>query len=411
MKDEGARWRERLREQTPVLAAAGVSLAAFALFSGPMLLHRSHAPHFVYQAAGWLQGTLSIPGEPPDHNDWVLRDRRWFVSFPPFPAALMLPFVALHGLAFNDVFFTACLAALAVALLVLLMRRWRDAGEHDRSDRQILLLAGMFAFGTVFFPAAIRGEVWFTAHVVGVLLTVLYLMAARGARHPALAGLAFGCATITRTSLGFAFPFVVLECLAPEGRVPPLREWPGRLRRAIPPLVAFGIPAALVLGAALWVNHARFGDWGEFGHRLLWDNRVNDRVREHGLFSLRYLPDNFRSAFLLLPSVSLSPPRLGFDGNGMSMFATTPLLALLAVPARRARPTLALGVTMLCVAVPLLLYMNNGWYQFGFRFSIDFLPYAFLLLLVGERPFDRWFLALGAAGVAVCTWGALVFNR
>jgi hypothetical protein len=54
---------------------------------------------------------------------------------------------------------------------------------------------------------------------------------------------------------------------------------------------------------------------------------------------------------------------------------------------------------------------DTGWYQFGYRFAIDFLPFLFLLLLVDGRPFGRPFYALGAAGAVVCTWGALVFGR
>ena len=41
-----------------------------------------------------------------------------YVSFPPFPAVLMLPFVALRGLLFNDVLFTALWAALNPAMIV-----------------------------------------------------------------------------------------------------------------------------------------------------------------------------------------------------------------------------------------------------------------------------------------------------
>ena len=60
-------------------------------------------------------------------------------------------------------------------------------------------------------------------------------------------------------------------------------------------------------------------------------------IRAHGLFSFHYLPRNLWSAFLLLPSVDLRPLRIGYDPNGMSLFVTTPLFALLLFPRYRPR--------------------------------------------------------------------------
>jgi hypothetical protein len=70
---------------------------------------------------------------------------------------------------------------------------------------------------------------------------------------------------------------------------------------------------------------------------------------------------------------------------------------------------LALWLTVAVTALPGLLYQNTGYVQFGYRFSLDYTPYLFLLLAVGARPLDRLFWALGLFGVAVNTWGAVVF--
>ncbi len=390
--------------------AALVAFAVYAAFSGPMLLRQSHAPHFVYQAEGFLRGRLSIPGPPPNLNDWVWFGHHWYVSFPPFPAVLMLPFVAVEGLGFNDVFFTVCLAALAVSAFVAMLKALREDGQHAHSDRDIAVLAAFFAFGTVFFYSSIRGEVWFTAHVVGVLLTSLFVILSLRGRHPWLAGILLGCAALSRADLVFAALFFALETLSsPDGGT--ALTWGRRLHRALPQWIRFAVPVSLILGAAFWMNDVRFGHPLEFGHALLFDNRVNARVHAHGLFSLAYLPGNFRSAFLLLPSVQWHPFRVGFDGNGMSMLLTTPLLLLLPFGVRQTRSTFALAATAVVTALPGLLYMNNGWYQFGYRFSNDYLPYLFALFAVGGRPLDKKLYALGAVGVVVCTWGALVFNR
>lgn len=400
-----------IRRRRLEIGCALVAFVVYAVFSGPMLLHQSKAPHFVLQAAGFLNGTLSIPGEPPNLNDWVLHDGRWFSSFPAFPAVLMLPFVAIHGPGFNDVFFTVCLAALNAGLMAAFLRALRDDGQHERSDSQIAALTALFAFGTVHFYSSIRGEVWFTAHVIGVGLLLVYLMASLRGRSPLVAGLALGCAATTRASLIYAAPFFVLEAMSVDGRWPALREVPTRLRERIQTLIVFAAPVMLILALHFAMNEARFGAWSEFGHALLHNNRVNDRVREWGLFHPHYLADNLRAALLLLPKVQWSPFTLGFDGHGMSLLVTTPILAWCLWPAVQERSSRALAVTAFCVAMPGLLYMNDGWYQFGYRFSNDFLPMLFGLIAIGRRPFGTAFRAAGAIGVAVCTWGAVVFGR
>jgi len=94
----------------------------------------------------------------------------------------------------------------------------------------------------------------------------------------------------------------------------------------------------------------------------------------------------------------------------MSLLVTTPLFALLLWPRLRPRLHRSLWLTVAAVALPALFYQNSGYYQFGFRFSLDWTPLLFLLLAVGGRPIDRRFLALGLAGVGMATWGALAFK-
>ena len=117
-------WREVAARYRTDLVLFLASLAAYALSSDGFLAHQSLAPHFVYQADAFLHGQLSLTvARPPNLNDWVLQEGRWYVSFPPFPALVMVPFVALFGLTFNDVAFTLLFSATNVALLYRLLRR------------------------------------------------------------------------------------------------------------------------------------------------------------------------------------------------------------------------------------------------------------------------------------------------
>jgi hypothetical protein len=406
-----------------------VAYAALASFSSQRFLRQSAAPHFVYQAQAWLEGRLDVdPGVLPNLEDWacvrevagrkvrcegpVRTTDRWYVSFPSFPAVVMLPFVALHGYQFNDTSFGVLVGALALALFYALLRALSRQGEQPRSEGESAALALLLGFGTLFFYCAIRGEVWFSAEVMGVAFTCLYLRFAVGARRPLLAGLCFAMATLTRTPLVFTGLFFVLEVLCPgPARLQQLRRLGERARPVARSLGLFAAGAAPLALLAAAYNVYRFGAPGEFGHAFLYNNRVNADIDRYGLFDLHYLPRNLEAAFLSLPRLSLQPLRLDYDPHGLSLLLTLPLLLLLLVPRARPRLHWPLWLTVAACALPGLLYQNTGYMQFGFRFSLDYTPYLLLLFAIGGWSLRRpGVLALALLGVVVNFWGAVAFR-
>jgi hypothetical protein len=408
MMSPARNWREIAARYRVELILFAATLVAYAVASDGMLAHQSMAPHFVYQADAFLHGQLALRVQPPNLNDWVLQDGRWYVSFPPFPAVLMMPFVAIWGLSFNDVWFTLVFAALNVALIYRLLRRVQES----RPEWEHAAFALIFGFGTLAFSCGIRGEVWFTAETVGVTLTLLYLHASLGARHPVLAGLAVACAAITRTPLAFSAVFFVVEGLFPDRPVEArgLRD-PARWRAALPKLVPYVAAILAVAIPVAWANYVRFGSVSEFGHSHLYANRVNQQIQQYGLFHYAYLERNLHAAFTRLPEIRFHPFHIGFSGEGMSIFVTTPLFLYLLWPREKPRLHRALWLTTALVAVPGFFYQNTGWFQFGFRFSLDYTPYLIVLLALGGRKFTPLFWAAAFLGVAVNTWGAIDFNR
>ncbi|XXF79509.1 hypothetical protein P2318_07070 [Myxococcaceae bacterium GXIMD 01537] len=406
-----------------------VSFAVLASFSSQRFLRQSAAPHFVYQAQAWLEGRLDVdPAVLPNLEDWAcvrevggakvrcegrpLSDDRWFVSFPSFPAVVMLPFVALHGYQFNDTSFGVIVGALAVALFYSLLRFLAREGETARNRDENIALSLILAFGTLFFYCAIRGEVWFSAEVMGVGLTCLYVRNAVRAHRPVLAGLFFSMATLTRTPLVFAGLFFVLEALYPgPDRLAQLRALRENWNPAARKLGLFALGAAPLAALAAAYNVYRFGRPGEFGHAFLFNNRVNVDIDRWGLFNLHYLPRNLEAAFLKLPEVSLHPLRLAYDPHGLTLLLTLPLLVFLLVPKSRPRLHWPLWLTVAVCALPGLFYQNTGYMQFGFRFSLDYTPYLLLLFAVGGWSLkNRAVLAAVALGVLVNFWGAVAFR-
>jgi hypothetical protein len=325
----------------------------------------------------------------------------------------MLPFVALHGYQFNDTSFTVFIGALANALFYALLSRLTADGESERADYENLFIALTLGFGTVFFYCAIRGEVWFTAEVLGVALTCLYVHASLRARRPALAGLFFSMAALTRTPLLLAGTLFLLECLCPRAgdRLQQLKRLRVEYRPALRKLALFCLGAAPLGIAAAINNFLRFGSFAEFGHSFLYNNRVNADIDRFGLFSINYLARNLKAAFLIFPEISLHPLGVHYDPNGMSLLLTFPLLVFLVIPKRIPRLHWPLWWTVAACALPGLFYQNTGYIQFGFRFSLDYTPYLLLLFAIGGWAIkNRWVLAASALGFVVNFWGAVAFR-
>jgi hypothetical protein len=149
----------------------------------------------------------------------------------------------------------------------------------------------------------------------------------------------------------------------------------------------------------------------EFGHRFLFNNRVNTDIDQFGLFHPAYLARNLEAAFLKLPRVSLSPLRLDYDPHGLTLLLTLPILVLLLMPRERRRLMLPLWLTVAVTALPGLFYQNTGYMQFGFRFSLDYTPYLLLLFAIsGWSLRDRLVQGLVGLGVLVNFWGAVAFR-
>ena len=125
--------------QRLLLLAGAVYLLTTAVFFGfasREVLH-AHTPwnHFALLADAWRQGRLDLGGPPPlytGNNDFSHFAGKWYVVFPPFPALLLLPLVALASdpERVQDGQFFLWFAGLSPALLFLALEKLRRFGRE-----------------------------------------------------------------------------------------------------------------------------------------------------------------------------------------------------------------------------------------------------------------------------------------
>ena len=452
-----------------------LSTVIYAATAGQRLQRHSTDTHFVYQAENWLHHRLDLGGPPPHQNDWaevetltlrggrkvsgmflranpvrfrtlsgfvdeiqateiVARDKKYYVSFPPFPAVVMLPLVAIFHHRTNDVIISVVLAGMVPALLYLLLRRLPRllspaVPETPRDEAPDLWLTLLFGVGSVFYFSAVQGQVWFVAHVVASLLAVLYLLCLWPLR-PFVSGLLCGALFLTRPQMAAMGLLFVLELVRKEygtTAYPSLKELPRslgqHLRGLFWPVVMFAVPAATLAGLGMIHNYLRFGRFLEFGHSYLQTIQA-DNIQRFGLMNYQFLPRNLATALTLLPKLVAGFPYVQISYHGLALWFTTPALLYLLWPEpapeaapeaaqKRKQLRLALWTVVAPIALASLMYQNDGYIQFGFRFSLDYMVALVMLLWLGSPAaiLTRRFLALVLWGVGVNLLGAISFGR
>jgi len=412
-------WLWLLSRGSAQVLLVGALFSLVYLWAARAQIFDAHTPfnHFALLAEAFLDGRLDLRDGPPAYaqgNDFAQFQGAWYVVFPPLPALLILPLVALSGGAeqVKDGLFFVSLAGLAPALLYGFLLRLEELNRMRRSLGLRLLLTLGYGFGTVYFFTAVEGTVWFAAHVVAAIATLSFLWLALEARHPLWAGLLLAACLATRTHLLAYGAFFVFEAVwaarreaGEAGYVRLLRELPRRL-------VPFLVPVLLTLALLAWYNQARFGDPTEVGYRYLkiaW----RARIEKWGLFDYHYLARNLGVLLSGLPYLTeRGPVPFQINGHGLGLFVTTPLYLLLFWKTRRTSPLCAgLLTTLVLVALPSLFYQNTGWIQFGQRFSNDYAPLLFTMLAVSGLKFRAVPVVLTLVGIAINTFGALTFGR
>lgn len=371
--------------------------------------------YFVPLADAFLHGRLAIPAES-FLNELVPIGSTGdgYVVYPPMPAIVLLPFVAVLGGDLDQAGISILFGALNVYLASGVLARL-----GLRREVWMVLSLG-FAFGSIGWYSAQSGSSWHFAHVFA---TFFMLLAIRGTQvhwPPWVIGLAFGAAGLSRLPVFLAAPFFLAYLLqrtgthAHDGRPFGWTRRTGPADRvgkfSVAPLIrnglGFSLGAAVLLVPFLAYNAARFGSPFEAGYEMI-PGLLDEYQYRFGFFSIQSVPRNINALLLTPPRVVeqapfFQPALLG----GMSILLTTPIF-LWAIRSRS--PTwfvVGCWAAVASILVPVLLHADPGGAQFGYRYAQDFYPFLFMLTAhgIGRRFGFEATLAI-AIGFIVNAWG------
>lgn len=330
--------------------------------------------HQIAQADAFLHGRLHLEEFPPK-EELVHFEGRAYVAAPPGPALILLPFVLVAGPHFNPLPLHMAAGALSAALI------WAALRARGVSTAKCHLLALGVAFGTVLWWCTRQPGMWHTAHVLSFLLLSLALWVTHARSNAFLAGLLVGGSALCRQLTLFAFPFFLYRLIQDHRQSG--RGQGGR------PAATFSLGLALPVLGYLLFNWARFGSPFETGYQFLYLQSPGlERFQQFGLFHPHYLPENLYTLLFAAPRLAMDFPYLAPDLGGQALIFTSPFLLYALCSSWRDRENWAFWICIALILGPQLLYFNNGFAQFGYRFALDFLPLAVVLAGKGmpERP-------------------------
>lgn len=362
--------------------------------------------YFVYLADAFLHGRLHVTNTPFYFEELVTLNGKQYVIYPPLPAILMIPFVAVWGLGSSQVMVSVMAGALNVSIFYLLMARLTP-----RNDIRIWVTA-MFAFGSIHWYTSTIGSVWYVAHMFSLSFLLLAIYETVGLKRPLLVGLLLGasywCRVTTILSVGFFLIMLSDKWLAAPGG-----SFFKRIR--LMPLLCFVLGVLVFVFLNSLYNFLRFGSPFDVAYSLHTISDAKAQVSpwfDQGLLSLTYIKHHLYAFLVEPPAIRADWPYVVPSMTGLSVFITTPAFIFIFLARPRDRLTLACWAGIIPVALLIFTKSGTGWTQFGYRYALDFYAFLFLLAFGAMRDCFRWYhKLLIALGIAVNLWGVLFINK
>jgi hypothetical protein len=313
-------------------------------------------------AASFLEGKLYlVPSPLKNWADTAPFGGYHYSALAPLPALLMLPQVWMGNVHPGQLSLVVTLTVFYLSFQ--LARRF----TYSYSDSCWLALA--FCFGTSFVGAAALATSNHFAHVLAVMFLFAAIIEYEGRRRLSITGGLIGLALATRPPAGLNIICFVLLVLLGSG--PP--------QKRMADLAKLALPFAALLGVLALYNYARFGNPLEsgYGYQLNgmglpyadWNVPGN---RAAPPFSLSNIPSHLWIFLFGLPSSA---------GVGTSVLVLSPYLVYLCPVSRWDLTNKVIVVNVTIVLIVILAFRSTGFEQVGYRFSLDFLPFVFWLLM------------------------------
>ena len=346
---------------------------------------------YVRLADAFLHGRLYLVNAP----SWLelARDgEKGFVINPPAPTLFLIPWVAIWGLSTNQVIISMLVGAVAVGFF------WVAATQLGWDFWFRVAMTVLVAFGTNFWWGATEGSIWMLAHVSAVFFLMAALVETTGKNRPWLIGILVGLAGLSRLPVFLTFPFFAYTVTKGSNQ-----QWRTILSR----LAMLGFALAVMGALYLAYNYGRFGTISDMGY---YDPLISSEPYfPKGHNDISYIPRHINAILFYVPVRIEEFPFFKPSWMGLGLFFTTPALLYMFRARLNERLALAALGGLLLTSIPTLTFAVEGWAQFGYRYSLDVLPFMLLLVASGMRyRLNCFAIAIIALSCGINLWGTLM---
>lgn len=337
---------------------------------------------YVLQAQSWLSGRLDLP-QNYSHLEIAIFDGKYYISFPPFPSYVMLPFVLIG--------WTACDGVIAYAVSLMGAVYAYKIFDFLKIKKEYSMFFALFlTVASNWLLTAQNAWVWFIAQNMAFtlsLMAIYYAMKNKAGLSLALWACSVGC----RPFQALYIP-VILYILYNAHKS---QNSDDKIIDIIKKRYLALIPMLVIAISYMVLNFARFGSITEFGHNYL-PEHINS---QYGQFHYSYLPKNLASLFLI-PSANGNGVWEYPMFNGMCFFLISPvvtsyviyIISAIVTKKKINKPlSIMLPVLIALHLVLLAAHVQMGGSHFGNRYPNDTLPFVFLALgLVLEKGDNKY---------------------
>lgn len=370
--------------------------------------HPTFYDYYVRLADAFLHGRLYLLEQPPWLGELIPFEKGYYVVYPPLPAILIMPLVAVFGLGLNQTLISVIFGGFCVVMANVIARdvSKRD-GENDIvRERTYLWAAVLFGFGTIFWWLASNGSVWLIAQVISVFFLFMAIHEAFNKMRPLVMGLLVGASFWCRlpTILGiFFFAGLIISRQTTQ-------SWKSKIRQALPSLLKLAMGAGVFVFFDMIYNLVRFGTPFDVGYWLI-PGILEEPWFSEGLFSLSYIPVNLRVFLTGVPIFTPNPPFVLVPITGLAIWVTTPAFVYALRSKIKDSVTWSCWLAIIAVAFVIFSKGLSGW-GFGYRYAVDFYPFLYVLTVKGIGEKIKWHhKVLICASIVVNLWGVIAVNR
>jgi hypothetical protein len=335
-------------------------------------------------AYAFLHGKLYLIN-PPVTGALTFYKGHWFVPGPPFPAILMLPFIAILGVqGFNTTTFSLALAATTAVIIYLILHRLIQSSWIKLSHSGAIWLTALFSFGTMYWFLSIDSRLWYFAQVVTVFSSGLAFLSVLRKWSPWFTGFCLAGAILCRPDVFTLWPALLAIAIQLNLEAEKKIKW----KEVIKWGVQSAIPVVIGVGMLFSYNYLRYGSFSDFEYGNIngafW---ILQDVQKYGLFSPHFMAYNLYYMFFARPPLTAACGYFLTRNWGMSMFATTPAIIYVFRRFKISWWTLGCWCSILLAIIVLSMYSNNGSQQYGSRYMMDFMIPMIMLIAdnAGER--------------------------